>query len=154
MADFFDTKAPNGKTWEAVLEGKFPQVDSEGFLTGAWGSALVEALRFMHKNPDHVKQYTNESPSTQVLEKLCSKDEDLRSAARTLESAFNMEIKNPSDDALAARSDIFGLPKGSTDPNDWKIPPPHPDVVARQLVMAQRFAFAKQLFATLPSSRY
>eukprot|EP00747_Dinoflagellata_sp_TGD_P163829 gnl/TRDRNA2_/TRDRNA2_182947_c0_seq1.p1 gnl/TRDRNA2_/TRDRNA2_182947_c0~~gnl/TRDRNA2_/TRDRNA2_182947_c0_seq1.p1 ORF type:complete len:155 (+),score=38.29 gnl/TRDRNA2_/TRDRNA2_182947_c0_seq1:64-528(+) len=154
MADFFMTKAPNGQTWETVLETKFPQADGEGFLSGAWGCALVEAARYMHKNPDYVKEYTIGSPTDQVVEKLCSKDEDLRSAARSLESAAKMELKNPSDDALAARSDVFGLPKGSKDPDDWKIPPPHPDVVARQLVMAQRFAFAKQLFATLPSSRY
>jgi len=51
---FLETEGPGRETWWDLLRGKEPEVDRNGFLTGMWGRAVIDACRYEYSHQEYL----------------------------------------------------------------------------------------------------
>eukprot|EP00929_Paragymnodinium_shiwhaense_P070885 TRINITY_DN35999_c0_g1_i1.p1 TRINITY_DN35999_c0_g1~~TRINITY_DN35999_c0_g1_i1.p1 ORF type:complete len:525 (+),score=116.85 TRINITY_DN35999_c0_g1_i1:159-1577(+) len=66
---FMRNRAKNGLTWYTYCAACKPTLDKNGFVNGAWGECLTDAVIFEHQNPawDQLPAYSADGPAGQVI---------------------------------------------------------------------------------------
>jgi len=68
LGAFLFKQAPNGATWERYCRDVKPKLDRSGYVTGAWGECMHDAVHFEGTNDySSMRGYNEEGPAGQVL---------------------------------------------------------------------------------------
>eukprot|EP00747_Dinoflagellata_sp_TGD_P166023 gnl/TRDRNA2_/TRDRNA2_188195_c0_seq1.p1 gnl/TRDRNA2_/TRDRNA2_188195_c0~~gnl/TRDRNA2_/TRDRNA2_188195_c0_seq1.p1 ORF type:complete len:336 (-),score=62.64 gnl/TRDRNA2_/TRDRNA2_188195_c0_seq1:120-1127(-) len=132
-AAFLNVKAPNRTPWGEILDGQKPTVDSNNFLSGPWGRAVVAGVRYEMSHPDWSESpnYQDNGPVGQIIDFMQAQGYDgWINNAEELETFTREHIH-----------DEGGLPGGPEDPEVWHVVEAAPEGFHEEIAAVMNDAF-------------